>query len=179
MSLIHLVALDYPRAGDLAELVHAVVAETGMPAQRASFGLDIAYAFDVGRQQYHSSRILLGLKNLVPPGDRILGVTAVDLFIPILTFVFGEAQLHGPTAVVSSFRLNPELYGLAPDARVLTLRLIKEAIHELGHTFGLRHCVQFDCVMHASTYAEEIDLKGKSFCRDCKASLIENQASGF
>jgi archaemetzincin len=173
MATIHLVSLAYPDPGHLQELAQGVAMETGWAVLPLASGMAIDYAYDSVRRQHHSSRILLGLKNLVPDGDRILGVTCVDLFIPILTFVFGEAQLNGPTAVVSSFRLNPELYGLAPDDRLSMQRLLKESIHELGHTFGLRHCIDFECVMHASTYAEEIDLKQKHFCRQCKDLVMK------
>jgi archaemetzincin len=102
---------------------------------------------------------------------RILAVTSVDLFIPVLTYVFGEAQLGGPAAVVSTNRLRSEKYGLPPDPETLISRLEKEAVHELGHTFGLFHCSEPACVMHASTYVEEIDPKEASFCATCLQAL--------
>jgi archaemetzincin len=171
MAFIHLVSLAYPHLAHLEEISRAIFLETGRPVRPMMGSLDIAYAYDTIRQQHHSSRVLLGLLKLVPAGDQILGVTAFDLFIPILTFVFGEAQLDGPTAVVSSYRLNPELYGLPHDEKLMTQRLIKEAIHEIGHTFGLRHCRNFECVMHASTYAEEIDLKQGGYCPECRKTV--------
>ncbi len=130
--------------------------------------LDLAFAFDSSRNQYNSTVILTRLLEILPDGAfKILGVTNVDLFIPILTFVFGEAQLNGAAAVVSMYRMENELYGLPRDERNLQDRLTKELFHELGHTFGLLHCDDYDCVMHASTYAEEIDLKSDSFCASC------------
>jgi len=125
-------------------------------------------AFDPSRGQYHSTR-LLGML-LDSPGldvDRVLGVTSVDLFIPVLTYVFGEAQLDGTAAVVSIDRLRPEAYGLPRDDDLLFDRLLKEAVHELGHTIGLIHCPSPRCVMRSSTYVEDIDLKPATFCRDC------------
>ena len=131
---------------------------------------DPELAFDPGRAQY-SSRVLLSLL-LNEPGEdasRILAVTGADLFIPVLTYVFGEAQLGGRVAVVSTHRLDPQAYGLPENHELLLSRLEKEAIHELGHTYGLIHCRDSTCVMHASTYAEDIDLKGTAFCRRCEA----------
>ncbi len=95
----------------------------------------------------------------------------MDLFVPVLTFVFGEAQVNGKAAVVSSYRLRDELYGLPKNPKRLKERLEKEAIHELAHTFGLIHCRNPECVMHSYTYAEEVDFKSKDFCSSCSALL--------
>jgi archaemetzincin len=129
-------------------------------------------AFDVSRGQYNSTRMLKQLL-LDPqePADRTLGVTSVDLFTPVLTYVFGEAQLSGRAAVVSVHRLRTEVYGLPPDEALLFERLHKEAVHELGHTYGLLHCSSIRCVMRASAYAEEIELKNAAFCEACRAHL--------
>jgi archaemetzincin len=108
------------------------------------------------------------------PG-KVLGVTSLDLFVPVLTFVFGEAQLNGTAALVSTFRLNETFYGFPPNEALLEERLIKEAVHELGHTFGLIHCRDFACVMHSSTSVEEIDVKGKEFCGSCRKILRERE----
>jgi archaemetzincin len=125
-------------------------------------------SFDPSRGQYNSTRLLeLLLGTGAAVGRKVLGVTSVDLFIPILTYVFGEAQLDGTAAVVSTHRLVAEAYGLKPDEALLRDRLAKEAVHELGHTFGLVHCADARCVMHASTYVEEIDLKSELFCAAC------------
>jgi len=95
----------------------------------------------------------------------------VDLFIPVLTFVFGQAQLGGKAAVVSTLRLKQEYYELPPNETVFLERLGKEAVHELGHTFGLVHCLNQGCVLNASTYVEEIDLKEADFCPECAQLL--------
>ena len=61
-------------------------------------------AYDVRRRQYASRALLMTLAG--GAGDhKVLGITDVDLFIPVLTFVFGEAQLGGRVAVVSTARL--------------------------------------------------------------------------
>jgi archaemetzincin len=133
---------------------------------------DPQLTYDAERGQYDSN-MLLGQLLSDPTEDamRILGVTSVDLFIPVLTYVFGEAQLGGRAAVVSMNRLRSEKYGLPPDPETLFSRLEKETVHELGHTFDLVHCTDPVCVMHASTYVEEIDPKGASFCAACLQTL--------
>jgi len=138
--------------------------------------LDPASAFHVERQQYHSTQILGMMSEFLQNGCwRILGVTSLDLYMPILTFVFGEAQLAGQCSVVSWRRLDQGFYGLPPDGEVLADRLLKEAVHELGHTLGLTHCQDYACVMAASHSVEWIDIKGSTFCPDCRghaASVI-------
>lgn len=131
-----------------------------------------AMAFDPFRNQYNSSIILASiLEQMGGNSGKVLGITGLDLFVPVLTFVFGEAQLDGTAALVSTFRLDETFYGLPSNQTLLQERLIKEAVHELGHTFGLVHCRNFDCVMHASTSAEEIDIKGKGLCGRCRKRL--------
>lgn len=130
--------------------------------------LDVSFALDPGRRQYHSTAILRTMTPLAADPDiRLLGVTELDLFVPVLTFVFGEAQLEGPCALVSLHRLREEFYGLPPDPELTALRLAKEAVHELGHTFGLRHCPNWQCAMASTHSAERLDLKEARYCETC------------
>jgi archaemetzincin len=130
------------------------------------------HSFHLGRGQYHSKNMLEYLVNEVNPRAlRLLGITAVDLYIPILTFVFGEAQLRGRAAVVSLFRPRGDAGGLRPTKTVLLKRLIKLALHELGHTFGLEHCRQPGCLMGFSYNLEKLDEKPLTFCRYCQVLL--------
>ena len=117
------------------------------------------------RRRQHSSRgVLAWLGERRPaPAARVIGLTDVDLFIPILTFVFGEAQLDGTAAVVSTHRLMGEGQAFGSLARV-----IKECVHELGHTFGLVHCGTPGCVMSRSSSVRAIDLKGARLCPVCR-----------
>jgi archaemetzincin len=136
-------------------------------------------AFDLARGQYNSRVMLkLLLEDPVVEAPKVIGVTSVDLFAPVLSYVFGEAQLDGRVAVVSYHRLRPEAYGLPVDEALVRRRLETEAVHELGHTFGLLHCRTSACVMHASTYVEEIDLKTPEFCADCTRLLREAEPAG-
>jgi archaemetzincin len=135
-------------------------------------------AFNAERQQYHSSELLNRMQSYLRPGCwRLLGITAKDLYIPILTFVFGEAQLGGPCAVVSTHRLHQEFYGLPADPELLRERLLKEAVHEVGHTVELTHCHDYYCVMSASHSVEWIDLKAADLCPDCESRVL-GQAKG-
>jgi archaemetzincin len=132
--------------------------------------IDVRSALDPRRGQYSSTEILAALLRLgSDAGERVLGIADVDLFIPIFTFVFGEAQLGGRAALMSLTRLRQEFYGLPPSEDLLYLRAEKEAMHELGHTFGLVHCRSYDCAMHFSNSVEEVDLKSNTFCESCEA----------
>ncbi len=135
--------------------------------------LDPSPMFHSQRRQYHSSELLSAMQKLVS-GEcwRLLGVTDNDLYIPILTFVFGEAQMDGQCALVSTRRLRQEFYGLAPNEDLLENRLLKEAVHEIGHTCGLTHCDNYLCAMAASHAVEWIDLKEASLCPDCRKELM-------
>lgn len=136
--------------------------------------LDPSFALDSYRGQFNSTAIIVKLLERFPDyNGKILGITAVDLFVPVLTYVFGEAQLDGKAAVVSTFRLREEFFGLDADPKLEQTRLLKEAIHEVGHTFGLIHCHNFECVMHSSTSVEEVDLKSAEFCSDCREQLAD------
>jgi archaemetzincin len=136
--------------------------------------LDPEFAFHGERQQYHSSEILYRMQSAVSSDTwRVLGVTGVDLYIPILTFVFGEAQMGGPCSLVSLHRLRQEFYGLPLDHKMLWDRLVKEAVHELGHTVNLTHCDDYGCAMAPSHAVEWIDLKNAAFCQDCQNKIFQ------
>jgi len=130
--------------------------------------LDPEFAYDRSRGQYYSTAILQRMQRLATPDLRLLAVTSLDLYVPVLTFVFGEAQVEGNCALVSLRRLEEEFYGLPPRPDLLRERLIKEAVHELGHTFGLRHCDDWSCVMSSSHSVERVDVKGSEFCAACR-----------
>lgn len=166
-----------PGVPPLAEPVRQVERALGLPVRLESVRLDLDGVYDRSRQQHHSTALLAQIIRLGgPAGERRIAVVDADLFIPVLTFVFGEAQLNGPAAIVSTYRLHNPFYGLPRDDGRLAGRLVKEIVHELGHTLGLYHCRQFECVMRSSTYVEEIDLKRGTFCGDCRARLAEQLA---
>lgn len=136
--------------------------------------LDVAFALHAERQQYHSSEILAAMRPYVQRDTwKLLGVTSLDLYIPILTFVFGEAQVAGAAAIVSYHRLRQDFYGLPQALDVLANRLLIEAVHELGHTLRLTHCEDYRCAMAASHSVEWIDIKDSGYCESCLSRVLE------
>lgn len=136
--------------------------------------LDPAPFLDAGRRQYRADLLLAALRRDVAPPEKVLGLTALDLFLPVLTYVFGFAELGGVAAVVSVHRLSP-LFAGGPDDPGLTLeRLEKEALHELGHLHNLTHCSDRRCLMASAHDVGEIDLEEADFCLSCRARLNES-----
>jgi len=128
---------------------------------------------DPVRKQYHSTPILETLAVISPPeAVKVLAITKVDLFIPILTHVYGEAQLGGKACILSTYRFNEEP-SLAGRTEAFYCRLLKEAVHELGHTFNLRHCADSACAMHYCRSVKEVDRKSNQFCRYCTVLLSD------
>lgn len=133
---------------------------------------DIAFAFDHGRRQYQTTPILEQLSGQPDPssGTKIVALTEMDLFIPILTHVYGEAQLGGTACIVSTSRLLENL-PLVQREKQLHERVIKEVLHELGHTFGLLHCKERKCIMHYCRNIRHVDQKSMELCRYCSVLL--------
>jgi len=127
------------------------------------------YAYNPKRRQYLAEAIL---ERIIKISDGInLGMVDVDLYTPDLNFVFGTAFPLGKSAVISLARLRQEFYGLPKNEILFKERVIKEAIHELGHVFGLNHCRDPECVMHFSNTILDTDKKSSSFCSNCQRIL--------
>jgi len=168
---------------DLLQVLGTALQDTfHVPVLIRTDSLPLAQFYDLVRGQYNSTEILHFIdasRRSSPHADNphpqkkvsVVAITGMDLFMPILTYVFGEAVLGGDVAVVSYHRFRNELYGLPSNRRLLLERLCKVAIHELGHTLGLVHCSFQHCVMHAASYVEELDLKGHEFCPYCRSSI--------
>jgi archaemetzincin len=130
------------------------------------------HCYNSNRRQYHATPMLKEMQGLKQKGfERVLGVTDVDLYEPDLNFIFGEAAVYQGVAVISLARLREEFYGRHPDKRLLLQRAGKEAVHELGHTYGLDHCPNPKCIMYFSNRLRDTDVKGPGFCRLCKDNL--------
>ncbi len=133
-----------------------------------------SYAYHKGKNQYHSTKILKRIHKLKLTGyDRILGIADVDLFIHDRTFVFGEAKIKWKVSIISLTRLRQEFYDLPVDSALFKKRIIIEAVHEIGHTFGLHHCTNNNCVMFLSKTVSDSDQKGPDFCANCKKKIEE------
>ena len=149
-----------------------ITREFHYPVIQQAGNFDLSGYYHPGRRQYDANGILKEVSEISTPGSiKTMGLFRVDLFIPILTYIFGQAVLNGNTGIVSLFRMKNELYGLPQNNNLLIVRFLKVVIHELGHTFGLIHCQYPNCVMRSSTYVEDIDQKKNFFCKNCQEEL--------
>ena len=137
--------------------------------------------FDKQRNQWKSTDILEWLsdkyKKLYYSKEKrtttkILAICNFDAYSDKLNFVFGEAYLDGSICAIYLPRLRQEFYGLKPDESVFYQRLVKEAVHELGHAFGLSHCENIKCVMHFSNSLSDTDIKTSHLCNVCRGHLV-------
>ncbi len=172
--MILVVSIEFGGEREIRRLCDQLEARFRTDVNVLKCAFDCRAFFDLGRNQYHSSAIVERLEQDLPTtASKVLAVTGLDLYIPILTFVFGEARLNGRCALVSSYRLDNKFYGLPNNPALLRERLLKESIHELGHSYGLLHCHNQECVMKSSTYVEEIDFKSNWFCEKCREQLVK------
>jgi archaemetzincin len=171
---IALVTFGYFEPSLIENVIIAVQNEYHCTVIQKDAFIDLSDFFDSSRRQYHGDKILKSIMlHQVHSHSKVIGLLQVDLFIPILTFIFGQAQLNGTYGIASSYRLNSSLYGMPRDDEKMVERFIKEIIHEIGHTFGLIHCLEQQCVMRSSTYVEDIDQKEKHLCTQCRLKLME------
>ena len=146
----------------------------GFQTEIKSLLQNVNFAYNLTRDQYHSTAILEKLASTLPSqAIKVVAITNEDLFIPILTHVYGEAQLAGKACIVSTFRLKEGLF-LANIAKEFENRIIKEVLHELGHTFNLRHCDDKACIMHYCRSVKDVDRKSDQLCRYCNI-LLEDE----
>lgn len=174
MAHIYIQPYDGCNKDIIEEIAKKLMDTINIPVRVLSPIENPVYAFDPGRKQYYSTKILRYIVNSHSDSAlRTIGIISLDIFIPILTYVFGEAQLDGKAAIVSGARLKQEYYGLKPDQRLYVERLFKEVMHELGHTFGLTHCELQHCVMHLSNNVAGIDKKTENFCENHRDQLMK------
>jgi archaemetzincin len=158
----------------LEELIKRLNQTFGCPVEVSLEDYSLDKAFDSRRQQYLATKLLSRLKKAgVAKDEKVLGVVDVDLYAPGLSFIFGQADTAAGTAVISLCRLRQEYYGLPSDEVLFLDRATKEAVHELGHTFGLEHCSNIKCVMHFSNSLADTDWKQAAFCSRCRPKLIK------
>lgn len=172
--MLHLTVL-----GDLpADLTQALTArlsrQVALPCRVGSLRKEADLPRLATRNQLDADALLASLEQEArsgPDGVLVVGVTALDLGIPIFTFIFGRARQGGRAALVSLTRLDPAFYGLPADLPLLLHRAVIEILHELGHVAGLPHCRDFQCLMHFAASVESIDARGNRFCQACGKQL--------
>lgn len=125
-------------------------------------------AFNQQRGQHYSTVILNKLELMKSgPGEKILGLVDEDLYVPSKNYVIGESDPVGKSAVVSLFRLRRENYEMLDEAKVLYSRVLKEAVHHLGHSWGFEDCRNPKCVMYFTDDVAQVDMKTNRFCDNC------------
>ncbi len=176
-NVVHLLPVGKVDAALLENVRAEISYALPVSCELLPFELDPNPSYHPERQQYHSSEILERMQATVRAEHwRLLAITAVDLYIPILKYVFGEAQMGGPCALVSYHRLHQEFYGLERDEALLAQRLAKECVHELGHTLGLHHCQDYRCAMASAHSVEWIDLREDTLCESCQTKVNASAA---
>jgi len=162
-----LVAVGGVSASSLRDLEGPLAASLGCRPALSKVGLpDLKYAFNKDRGQHHTQAILRRLHGLAAPGQRVLGVCDVDLFVPDTPFVVGEAERESRVALVSTFRLRQ-----GTDAEGARRRLQCEAVHHAGHLLGLSFCDDARCVMYATAQPADADRKNLQPCNTCRNEL--------
>jgi archaemetzincin len=158
----------------LEELKERLKQSFGCPVETIHEDCSLDKAYNSRRKQYLATKLLSKFKKSgVAKDEKVLSIVDVDLFAPGLNFIFGQAHIAAGTAIISLSRLRQEYYGLPSDRTLFLDRTIKEAVHELGHTFGLQHCSNAKCVMHFSNSLADTDLKQAAFCSRCRPKLIK------
>ncbi|MDT8393173.1 MAG: archaemetzincin family Zn-dependent metalloprotease [Bacteroidales bacterium] len=169
---ICILTFGYFEMSFLEKIERAIRNEFFLPVRFRAAHFDLSETYDIVRRQYNGNNLLKEVDAMAYPNAiKTIGLFNVDIFVPILTFIFGQATLDGQSGIASLFRLNNTHYGLPEDEDLLLERFQKEVIHELGHTFGLLHCHAPQCVMRSSTYVEDIDQKETHFCMECRNKL--------
>jgi archaemetzincin len=166
---ISLISFGYFDADLMRNIAEAVKKEYLLDVNLKEGHMDLSEFYDPTRRQYNGVRLIREVEtSFSSDSSKTIGLFNVDLFIPILTYIFGQAFLNGRTGIASSYRLSNERYGMNSNNTVFLERYVKEVIHELGHTFGLIHCHIPTCVMRSSTYVEDIDQKDPHLCPACR-----------
>lgn len=156
----------------LDKIVSGIQLEFLLPVTLEERHIDLSEFYDPMRRQYNGNSLLKALDTYSsPPHVKHIGLFRVDLCIPILTYIFGQAPLNGKTGIASLYRLRNEHYGMKKDEDLLLDRFRKVITHELGHMFGLLHCHVPSCVMRSSTYVEDLDQKNHKLCNKCRNEI--------
>lgn len=174
LQTITLISFGHFEEDFLKNIAAAVKREFLFPVNIKEGHLDLSEFYDPVRRQFNGTKLLNEVDCLFSSdSDKTIGLFNVDIFIPILTYIFGQAFLNGRTGIASLYRFSNERYGMKKDDKFIQDRFMKEVIHELGHTFGLIHCHIPTCVMRSGTYVEDIDQKSANLCIKCRNEAVK------
>jgi archaemetzincin len=125
------------------------------------------------RKQYSAEAFLPEAEELKTKNGCFSSIilTDVDIFAKFTNYVFGLADMVHRVAVVSSHRIHPSFWGAKETREFFEEQWGKVVSHEFGHTIGLLHCDNRDCVMKYSNSPAELYEKGKTFCNKCGREL--------
>ncbi len=180
MKAIYLIPMETITADVVQSVALCLWHTFGIEVKQAESMEIPADAFDSKRKQYSSIEILRMLHKATPKEAlRVMALIDKDLFIPVLSFVYGHAQFEGKVGIVSLARLRQEFYGFPENRELLTMRALKEVIHETGHLFGLTHFNDTACPMTLSTNIRSLDKKGVALCKSCTLLLKENMLEKY
>ena len=134
------------------------------------------------RRQLLAPDLLEHLRTILPADAyALVGLTAVDLYPgPDWNFVFGMASFRERVGVYSIARYHPSFAGgggKSPAAPWVLSRTLKVMAHEIGHMFGMEHCIYYECVMNGSNHLAETDRRPMNLCPVCLRKL--HHAVGF
>lgn len=168
MSKIYLAPIQFGNLTFLKSLFSELNKIFQNKVEILDLNIDVDSAYSKDRSQYYSTKLIASAIELTKEIEgKIILLVEFDLYVPVFTYVYGEAQLNGKHSIVSLCRLHEEFYTGVTDDTSLMSRAIKEILHELGHNFGLHHCKDWGCVMHMAGIIEEVDIKGSTFCSEC------------
>jgi archaemetzincin len=174
MKKVYAVKLNFSNNALFTEIIERIRRALPVDVEELSLAIDLSPFYSEERGQHLSPGIIGGAAELTGGIEgKVLLFTDLDIYIPALTFVFGQAQLNGRHSLISVCRLHEEFYTGRTDSGLLLGRAAKEALHELGHNYGLIHCNNWDCVMHSSLNVEQVDIKGSAYCPLCLSEIME------
>jgi archaemetzincin len=130
-----------------------------------------------GKRQYHAGEILSYLQSKIPAdGFCLIACLMTDIYPrESWNFVFGLASSAKRTGVFSFARYDEAFFEeekvAKADRNTIIYRSCRVMGHEIGHMFGLKHCIFHDCLMNGSNHLEESSRKISELCPICLRKL--------